>query len=114
MRALKSIEIGSRTVIVHELTVGEIRVWLREAESSVVGDPIGALLFERCTLADLRRLSNLTEEDVAALAPSELREVIEAAEEVNSDFFAMRARLADVGRRLSETGVSPSKEPSPA
>ena len=97
MRAIREIEVAGRKIRVRELTVGEIRAWLKDS-GMVSGDLVDAALFEEFSLPDLQRMTNLTTEAIAGLAPSDLREVFKACEEVNADFFAMRSRALALGR----------------
>lgn len=97
MRVIREIEVGGRKVRVKELTVGEIRAWLKDS-GMVSGDLVDAALFEEFSLPDLMRMTDLTTEAVADMAPSDLRQVFAVAEEVNADFFAMRSRALALGR----------------
>lgn len=97
MRVIREIEVGGRKVQVRELTVGEIRAWMKDS-GMVSGDLVDAALFEEFSLPDLLRMTDLTTDDVAGMAPSELRQVFAVAEEVNADFFGMRSRALALGR----------------
>lgn len=97
MRVIREIEVAGLKVQVKELTVGEIRAWLKDS-GMVSGDLVDAALFEEFSLPDLQRMTDLTTEAVAGLAPGELRQVFAVAEEVNRDFFAMRSRALALGR----------------
>lgn len=97
MRVIREIEVGGRTVQVRELTVGEIRAWLKDS-GAVSGDVVDATLFEDFSLPDLTRMTSLAAAEVADMAPSELRLVFEAVREVNADFFLMRSRVLALGR----------------
>lgn len=97
MRVIREIEAGGRKVHVRELTVGEIRAWLKDS-GAVSGDVVDATLFEDFSLPDLTRMTSLTAAEVADMAPSELRLVFEAVREVNADFFLMRSRVLALGR----------------
>ena len=97
MRVIREIDLGDKTVQVKELTVGEIRAWLKDS-GMVSGDLVDAALFAEFSLPDLQRMTDLSIEDVAGLAPSDLRQVFAACEEVNADFFAMRRRALALGR----------------
>lgn len=81
-----------------ELTVAEMRAWLKDA-GLVSGDVIDCTLFEEFSVVDLRHLSNLSADEIGMLPPSELRRAFAIAREVNADFFAMRARVAALGRQ---------------
>jgi len=99
----KQIEVGGMAVQVRELTVADIRVWLKDLETAGGEDVVDAALFEDFRLADMALLTDLTSEAVEALTPAELRQVFDAAREVNADFFGMRARLMDLGRAALAT-----------
>ncbi len=106
MRVIREIEVGGKLVEVKEMTVGEIRAWLKDS-GAVSGDLVDATLFEDYSLPDLARMTSLTAADVADLAPSELRLVFEAAREVNADFFLMRSRVLALGRAALQEASSP-------
>lgn len=111
MRRTKAVSLGEATVSVHELTVGEIRNWLRDLDSAgdrAGTDLVGAVLFEEISFDDLKRLSNVTEAQLDAATPGELRALIEAARELNADFFGMRARLAAIGQAALAAAPAPS------
>lgn len=116
MRRTKEIPLGEATVSVHELTVGEIRVWLRDLDSAgdkAGTDLVGVMLFEEIAFDDLKWLSNITEAQLEAATPGELRTLIEAARELNADFFGMRARLAAIGQAALAAAPAPSSGQSP-
>lgn len=92
---VKVIEIGGQRVEVRELTVGEIRAWLRDP--APVPEAVDVLLFEGLPLYDLRRFTSLTPEQESALTPARLRELWEAVKAMNPDFFGLRARLEKLG-----------------
>lgn len=100
MRVERKVALSCGEVTVRELTVGEIRAWLREVEQSQEGDfdVVGLALFEEITFEDFERLSDITRKQLDELAPSEIRELKEACEEVNADFFAMRRRISRLGQ----------------
>lgn len=103
MRVVREVEIAGRKISIRELTVGEIRNWLKES-GAVSGDVVDATLFDDFSLPDLTLMTSLVPEAINAMTPTEIREVRKAAEEVNADFFAMRSRVVELGRRvLSQT-----------
>lgn len=110
MRLTRDVTLGRELdpIQVRELTVGEIRSWLRNAESLDAGDTVSLLLFEEVTLDELRLFIDLNMAMLEILTPSEIAQLIEAAQELNPRFFAMRGRLAEVGRRLQTSGSAPS------
>lgn len=97
MRVIREIDLGGKVVQVKELTVGEIRAWLKDS-GAVSGDVVDATLFEDSSLPDLTYMTDLTPSGIAELAPSELRRVFDVAHEVNADFFLMRIRVLALGR----------------
>lgn len=91
------LNLDGREVIVRELTVAGVRQMLMP---DATNDVVGAALFEEVRLVDLQRMTSLSTEDVEALRPSQLRQVLDACREMNRDFFAMLARLASIqGKR---------------
>lgn len=101
MRRTREVKVGEVTATVKELTVAEIRAWLKDleaADETEEPDLIGLALFEEVSLDDLRKMVSITAEEADNLAPSELRQLIEVAKELNADFFALRGRLLTVGQ----------------
>ncbi|MCY1298893.1 hypothetical protein D9M70_484010 [compost metagenome] len=89
----REIKVGERRVMVRELTVAEVRQWLGDAASRKQVDTVDAMLFEEISLPDLARMTSLDVESMGDWQPSQLREVIAAAKDLNKDFFAMRERI---------------------
>ena len=88
------------TVTVKELTVGEVRNWLLDAETGVSEDPLHALALEECSLADLARMSDVDARALEDYTPSELALLVAAAKELNPHFFRVRAALSGVARMM--------------
>lgn len=107
MRVIREIDLDGKAVQVKELTVGEIRAWLKDS-GMVSGDLVDATLFEEFSLPDLLRMTSLTTEAIAGLTPGDLRQVFAACEEVNKDFFAMRSRALALGRAALSGDSKPS------
>ena len=103
MRVIREIEVGGLKIQVKELTVGEIRAWLKNA-AAPGGDLIDAALFDDFGIPDICQMTDLGASDVDALTPADIRRVAVVAKEVNADFFAMRNRLADLGRKVVAGG----------
>lgn len=114
IRSVVEIKVGELAVQVRELTIAEIRAWL--AGKAALGDLVDSSLFEEFSLSDLAVLTNLQPADIDALTPGQIRVVMAKAQEINQDFFAMRARMVTMGRGLlSEMNGSPTlSEASPA
>lgn len=103
MRIEKTLAIGETEIAVRELTVADIRAWLKALEAQTAPDVLDVVLFEDFTLADLTRMTDLTAADLETMAPSELRRVADACREVNADFFALRGRLLTLGQAALAT-----------
>lgn len=106
LRAVKTMTIGGREVTVRELTVAEIRAWLKDLEGGPGEDLLDLALIEETRLSDLARMTDIAPADLEALTPRELRQVLVAAREVNADFFGLRDRLLRLGRSAMEQGAA--------
>lgn len=97
-------------VTVRELTVKEIRAWLKDVqERSDAVDVVDVMLLRDVSLQDVMRMTSLTSDQVETLGPSQLRRVVVAARENNEDFFALRAGLLTVAAAIpSESSSAPS------
>lgn len=93
----KPIYVGDKEVTVRELSVREIREWMKAAEtdSSSMLD-LGDVLFEDVRIADLAVMSDASAEDLEAMSPSDLRAIADTCREVNEHFFAMSDRINPV------------------
>lgn len=102
LRVTREFIIGERNVQVLELTLGEIRAWLRDISTggASAGDLVDALLFADFDPDALRRMTGMTSEQLDAFTPSELHQVAAACREVNPDFFAMRQRMVETQHQL--------------
>lgn len=98
MRIIREHPLDGRKAMVKELTVGEIRAWL--AGKVELGDLVDTMLFEELALSDIEQLTDLTAEEIDQLAPSEIDALLPVLKEVNARFFAMREKVAMMGRQL--------------
>ncbi|MDV3438728.1 hypothetical protein R0G64_04820 [Pseudomonas otitidis] len=90
----REIQLGERSVIVREMTVGDVRNWL--ADVSTAGALVGWVddgLMGDISLGDLARMTSLKVDEMDAWRPSELQQVIEVARELNPHFFVLRGRM---------------------
>ncbi|BAU76130.1 hypothetical protein [Metapseudomonas furukawaii] len=87
---IKSKTIAGREVQVREITVAEARVIFADRGGDIFGD----LLFKECRLSDLRVMTNLSEDALDAMTPSQVAEVIKLAKEQNPHFFELLDRLS--------------------
>ena len=83
-------KVGGKEVIFRELSVADIRRLMSKELST---DPLGDALFDQIRLFDLPDFTSLTLDQVEALLPSQIKQVIKQCEAQNPDFFAMLARL---------------------
>lgn len=108
MIRIREVNAAGRLVKVRELTVGEIRAWLRDLENVETVDLVDGGLFDAFSLSDVGRVTDLSAEEIDGMTPSEIEAVVEAAREVNENFFALRSRLAEVGRQMAANSSGPS------
>lgn len=93
MRITREVKLGDRTVTVKELTVAEVRAWLKDAEAAPEQDPVAALLIEGMSFADIARMCDLGVEQMSEREPSAVQTLAQACREMNAVFFAMLARV---------------------
>lgn len=110
MRQEKQIEVAGRTVTVRELTVAEIRAWLRgldQAEASgCMQDLVDLALMDDVSLSDIGRMTNLKAHEIEEFTPSEIEAVVAVCREVNPRFFGLQDRLRMVARRVAGRAIS--------
>jgi len=115
MRRTKTLTLDSTGDIeVSELTVGEIRNWMRDlSDRDAPTDIVDSMLMVEIRLSDLQRLTDLTDANLDKLTQSELNTLMEAIQELNPSFFAMLGRLAEAGERLLQAApVTSSAAPA--
>lgn len=90
----REVQLGERSVIVREMTVGDVRNWLADvsADGALVNWVDDGLMGD-ISLRDLARMTSLKVEEMDAWRPSELQQVIDVARELNPHFFALRGRM---------------------
>lgn len=113
MRNIREITVGDHAAVrVKELTVGEIRAWIRclAAPAAPAGavDVAGEMLFAEVRLDELAMMAEGV--DDGAWTPSELRQVLDVARELNPDFFDLRGRILKLSlpSSVSETSTAPA------
>lgn len=87
----RELTFGDISVIVREMTVLQVRSWISEDDQD--GGLVDVVFFPDCSFSDIKRMSSLTDEQLNALRPSQLREVLEACKVLNPDFFDFRSRV---------------------
>ncbi|ACL71486.1 hypothetical protein Tgr7_0388 [Thioalkalivibrio sulfidiphilus HL-EbGr7] len=118
MRQEKQIDVAGRTVTVKELTVAEIRAWLRGLDQAEAGggmqDLVDLALMDDVSLSDIARMTSLRTAEIEELTPSEIGAVVAVCREVNPRFFGLQDRLRMVARRVAGRAVStPAAEAEP-
>jgi hypothetical protein len=101
-------------VTVKEMTVGEVRNWLLDAETGASEDPLHALALEDCSLSDLARMSDIDAQSLEGYTPSQLTPLIAAAKELNPHFFRVRAALSGVARMMLKEAEAMALSKAPA
>ncbi|WP_374981157.1 hypothetical protein PSGK_08360 [Pseudomonas solani] len=114
MALTKISQAGGRGIQCRELSVEEIRDWLKSMETQAQApDLVGDSLLPQFTLDDLERMTNATPQQLGGMTPSELRQLGDDCKAVNTDFFDLRARIEEGGRQLLAK-LSESSNETPA
>lgn len=92
----REVVVGERRVTVRELTVGDVRNWLKEVGTDSTISAVDMLLIPEISLPDLARMTSLSVADMDDWQPSELRELMAVAQDLNADFFGLRGRLIKI------------------
>ena len=104
--ATRIVELSGVKVTARELTVAEVRAWLVEAEAGAPVDPLGSLVFDDCSLADLARMSDVDTDAFEGLTYGELLPLHDACKALNPHFFRVRAALQKVARAIEAETAS--------
>lgn len=99
------INIGGRMVTIKELTVGEVREYIKLEESDLVRqralDPVTDLMLEDLSLRDIVAMTDLKIEDIDTMTTRQLQEVVKSCREWNPGFFLMAKRAKELMERLA-------------
>lgn len=104
-------QFGDLEVEFCELTVADVRAWLRELDAAAAApsdiDLVYDLALEGVDVPEMLRTTSLGRANIEQLTPSQLRECDRLMREVNPDFFTFRARLEALGRAAlqAESGM---------
>ena len=111
MRRTKIITLqGIGEIAVRELTVGEIRNWMRDLETGgAIPDIVDALLIVDIQLSDLQRVTDLAPSGIDALSQSDIGTLMTVIKELNPLFFGLLGRLAEARTRARQTARAPLK-----
>ena len=89
----REVVVAGCTVVCRELTVLQVRGWI-EGLGRVAPDPLDGALFEDCTLDDLKLMTDLNDEKINGLRPTQIDQLIQVCKELNPHFFALLGRMA--------------------
>lgn len=90
----REVIVDGQAVICRELTVLQVRDWINDMVQTSGDDPLDAALFSDCSLSDIKRMTDLNDERINAMRPSQLQQVIGACKELNPHFFGLLGRMA--------------------
>lgn len=90
MRITKTLQINERQIEIKELTVGEVRKWLRDRASGKAED---VLLFADIDASMLQAMAGMDESQLDEFTGSEVERIIALCKEVNPHFFQTRDRV---------------------
>lgn len=88
----RELVLGDTSVIVREMTVQQVRAWLQDITLSHEFDFVSEWLIEGVSIADIKRMCTLNDEQINALQPSQLDKVATTCKELNPHFFGLLAR----------------------
>lgn len=105
MRHTKEVNLNDRKIMVKELTVAEVRNWLKSLEGIKDGeiDLVSEGLLEETSLSDLVQMTDLSMADLDAMVPSEIAELAKQCHAINPHFFTLRNRLVQASRQVAQS-----------
>ncbi|SFM71313.1 hypothetical protein [Marinobacter pelagius] len=110
-----TLERHNLTVTVKELTVADVRDWLRSLQDLQEFDAVNAALFqeEGASIDDVLRMTDLDKAELDQLPPADVVKVIDKCKQVNPHFFRFRAAMIEIGSpsQPTDTPSAPSSEP---
>lgn len=100
-----TLEKHNMTVTVKELTVAEMRDWLKGVVDGGKIDLLNAGLFEPegVSIDEVLMMTSLEPGELDSLTPVEVVKVIDKCREVNPHFFRFRAATIEIGRPATPT-----------
>lgn len=101
-------KVGEKPYSVHELSVEQVREWLKNTAENQSMDLIDCMLFDEINLSDIPFFTSLTAADIEQLTPSQIATVIDEIKAVNPHFFVLRGHLVTMGQTLMKPPASVS------
>jgi hypothetical protein len=95
----RKLDIDGLVITARELTVIEVRKWLRNLRNQKEFDVIDHFLFaeQGISITDMVSMSDASRSTIESLPPSRLLELALAIKEMNPFFFQLRQRLETIG-----------------
>lgn len=100
-----TLERHNLTVTVKELTVSDVRAWLRSMSDLKGFDAVNAALFQDdgCSIDDILRMTDIDSAELDQLPPADVVKIIEKCKKVNPHFFRFRAAMVEIGGQAEQT-----------
>lgn len=76
-----------------EMTVGQVRDWMKALEARTKGDMVGDLLHPDIRFFDLEFMTDLKPEHIDMLTQSDLNKIVETCKGLNPHFFGLMGRV---------------------
>jgi hypothetical protein len=98
------LNVNGRLVNVRELTVGEVREYIRQEEAGWVSeslDRVTDMILEDVSLRDIVAMTDLTLDEIDGMTTRQLQDVVAACREMNPGFFLMAARAKALLERVA-------------
>lgn len=105
---MTQIKVGEKSVTVRELSFKEVRSWIQEEELleknkqfNFVSDamPVGGL-----SVREICRMTDVSQDEIEEMTPSQLLAVAEACKEMNPYFFPIRDRVITLAQNIRSQG----------
>lgn len=91
------IDINGKSFLVKELTVREVREWVKQDRKDTKPDVVGVLLFDDIWVDDMMYITGSTQEEIDGLTPTQLRGLADLCIKENHYFFALRSKVMSAG-----------------
>ena len=109
-----TLERHNLTVTVKELTVADVRAWLRSLSDLNGFDAVDAVLFQDdgASVDDVLRMTDIDRAELDQLPPADVVKIIDKCKKVNPHFFRFRAAMVQIGQQEeAPTPSGPKSEP---